>query len=110
MEKVYAMCESVQQTPQQMAFFHLAKTCQIGLDEVPLTWKQADEAFREWEKGQEGGTSPKGCSCTPARHFVAQLPRAQLHRGEKKSVLGTLLSLTGRRSNAATQLMTRECA
>jgi hypothetical protein len=32
MEEVQAMCESVQQTPpQQMAFFHLAKTCQIGL-------------------------------------------------------------------------------
>ena len=35
-------------TPQQMAFFHLAKTCQIGLDEAPLTWKQADETYREW--------------------------------------------------------------
>ena len=75
MEKVQAMYESVQQTPQQMAFFHLAKTCQIGLDEAPLTWKQADETYREWEKSQEGGTLPKGCSCTAARHFKAQLYR-----------------------------------
>ena len=75
MEKVQAMYESVQQTPQQMAFFHLAKTCQIGLDEAPLTWKQADETYREWEKSQEGGTLPRGCSCTPARHFKAQLAR-----------------------------------
>ena len=67
------MYESVQQTPQQMAFFHLARTCQIGLDEAPLTWKQADETYREWEKGQEGGTLPKGCRCTPAGHFQARL-------------------------------------
>ena len=58
-----------------MAFFHLAKTCQIGLDEVPLTWKQVDETYREWEKGREGGTLPKGCLVTPARHFQAQLTR-----------------------------------
>jgi hypothetical protein len=63
-----------------MAFFHLAKTCQIGLDEAPLTWKQADETYREWEKGQEGGTSPKGCLRTPARHF-----RAVLYRVKKKT-------------------------
>ena len=77
MEKVQAMYESVQQTPQQMAFFHLAKTCQIGLDEAPLTWKQADETYREWEKSQEGGTLPKGCSGTPAgRAFQGRaLPR-----------------------------------
>jgi hypothetical protein len=74
MEEVQAMYEPVQQTPQQMAFFHLAKTCQIGLDEAPLTWKQADETYaREWEKGQEGGALPKGCTCTSARHFRARL-------------------------------------
>jgi hypothetical protein len=61
------MYESVQQTPQQMAFFHLAKTCQIGLDEAPLTWKQADETYREWEKSQKGGALPKGCWGTPPR-------------------------------------------
>jgi hypothetical protein len=53
------MYESVHQTPQQMAFFHLDKTCQISLDEAPLTWKQADETHREWEKDQEGNTLPK---------------------------------------------------
>jgi hypothetical protein len=73
MEKVQAMYESVQQTPQQMAFFHLAKTCQIGLDEVPLTWQQADETYREWEKSQVRGTLPNGCSAIPAGHFKAQL-------------------------------------
>jgi hypothetical protein len=65
-----------------MAFFHLAKTCQIGLDEAPLTWKQADETYREWEKSQEGGTLPKGCSDTSARHFEARLyHQRRIHLG-----------------------------
>jgi hypothetical protein len=43
----YRRCyESVQQTPQQMAFFYLAKTQDLPdrpRRSAPLTWKQADE-------------------------------------------------------------------
>jgi hypothetical protein len=41
----------------------------------------------EWEKSQEGGTLPKGCSCTAARHFKAEL-KAVHNRRQKTICLG----------------------
>jgi transposase len=40
--------------PEQMAFFHLVATCQLSLADMPLTWLQAGEKYREWLVDQEG--------------------------------------------------------
>jgi hypothetical protein len=37
-----------------MAFFHLVATCQLSLADMPLTWLQAGEKYREWLVDQEG--------------------------------------------------------
>jgi hypothetical protein len=102
MEKAQAMYESVQQTPQQMAFFHLAKTYQIGLGEAPLTWKQADETYREWES--------RARRAAPYRKAARAQPLGISRPSYTAAKKLCILALTGRRSNAATQLMTRECA
>jgi hypothetical protein len=108
------MYEAVQQTPEQMAFFHLGATCQLSLADMPLTWLQAGEkCYREWLVDQEGDEIKMiGCfKATNTGHQSRQWRGCIYYPGgqtERMHVAWVLRDTN--KPNAAMQLLTYDSA
>jgi hypothetical protein len=110
------MCESVQQTPQQVAFFHFHLVSRQDLpdrDRCRVShFSRGSRRTRRTDRegpasSQEGGALPHGCYPKGAGHIQANAkPGPGGTQGQ--SVLARTYCSTGRRSNAATQLMASE--